>query len=282
MVDEYITGIAKNDSNIYDAEVYKTENMQMVYDEDYYNGNAIKTTIPNIPIFDTGELPIGNYTGQYSISFFYTSNTATTQGAPLLRIEMYEDGVLMSEDTSIYDNGTIYEYDLNFFEHSLDYGLHIQKTLKPKSTYQIIVRTSESLSNDVIFDHITFTKIPENVGADGFPIQQSISRRNSGSTTDISASGTKLTFEIVFGVIYGTWAANDNNTMGFTYNSKFKKVLGAFGTMYSEADGKLTVDWDSVNYTSSQVIMNIKNNSSSSCTLAGDVANLRIFVVGYI
>lgn len=281
-MDESITGIGVNTANIYDATLYKSEDTELIYDDKYQDGVAIKCNRPEVPIFDTGILPAGTFDGAYNIGFYYDSNTTTTQGTPLMRFEVYENGVLMPEDTSIYADGIIYENDLNYFKGAYNYGLHDTKVLKANCTYQVIVKTSTSLSNTAILDYITFSRIPPSGSINGFAAAQTAGMRNAGSSLDITTSGNQLTFEVIFGVISGTWVVDDSATMGFTYNTKFKNVLIALPVMYKEGDGKLTLDWESVNYTNSQVLINIRNNSTVSVDILGNVNNVRILVMGYI
>lgn len=280
------TGILKNSSNIFDATQYKTSSATVIYDDKYQDGNAITCSDPSTIIFDTGILPAGTFVGTYAIGFFYDSTTATAQGTPLMRFELYENGILMSETVTNYWNGssieTIYEYDLNYVEYINLYGLFDTKILKASSTYQLLVKTADTLNNNAILDYITFSRIGENTIADGFPIIPRVGCRNNNDTRDISAQGTQLTIEIVHGIIWGTWNANDNYAIGFTYNTPFKNIDIVLGTMYSEGNGQLNVDMESIDYANSQVIMNIRNNSSTSCSPTGAAINIKMMVMGYI
>lgn len=281
-------GILTNTPNIYDATSRRIpENTELIFDDKYQGGEAISSTKPGVTIFDTGVIKAGTFAGTYSIGFYYDSSTATVQGTPLMRFEVYEDGVLMPEDTSVYANGTIYEYDLNFFNYSYLYGLHDNKVLKANSTYRVVVKTSDSLTNDVILDYVTFSRHGDNGIINTNPEQQKASLRNGGRTTDISTNGTQMVFEEIKGTLSGSFSAGETANYGYTYNTKFKTILGAHPTIL-DGNGQMLLNWSDVNYINNQVLIYIKNISSSTWTKAVSDANawnygnLRVMVVGYI
>lgn len=282
-------GILTNTPNIYDATSRRIpENTELVFDDKYQGGGAISSTKPGVTIFDTGVIKAGTFAGTYSIGFYYDSSTATVQGTPLMRVEIYEDGVLMPEDTSVYQdtNGediTLYEYDLNFFNYSYLYGVHITKVFKANATHQIIVKTAETLEDHAVLDYVTLSRHGQDGIINGISPMQTISIRNGGSTRDISTYGTQMVMAVISGKETGlTLASGAMVTHGFTYNTPFKSIVYANPTIYYEGNGQLTTDWKSTDLTNSQILINIRNNSSSSITLTGSTYNIQILVVGYI
>lgn len=273
-------GILTNLANIYDATGFRTPEAQLVYDDKYRGGSAITCSKPDTIIFDTEEIRAGQLSGTYSIGFYYDSSTATVQGTPLMRFEIYEDGVLMPEDTSVYSDGTVYEYDLNFVNYGYLYGLHDTKVFKATSSYQIIVKTSESLTNDAILDYVTLARHGENGVINGRPITQSISMRNVGKTENISNYGTQLTIETVRGGFTGTMNSQERYSATYPYSTPFKTIRGAWVNV-KDPTGKIFANCSNKNYTNNTVTLTFANVSSSSWS-SSDTDNIQIIIVGYI
>jgi len=272
-------GILTNFANIYDATGYRTPDAQLIYDDKYRGGEAITCSKPDTIIFDTGEIQAGQLAGTYSVGFYYDSSTATVQGTPLMRFEVYEDGILMPEDTSVFSDGTLYEYDLNFVNYAYIYGLHDTKVFKASSTYQIVVKTSDSLTNDAVLDYVTLARHGENGLIDGRPRVQHIGIRNGGSTINISSYGTQRTMEVVIGTYDASIAANTKmDSIGWTYSTPFKTINFASASL--RYDTPLTFKWVSTSFSTSTVYFTVYNNSNSDATVTG--GQMRILLVGYI
>lgn len=277
-----IDGILNNTPNIYDAVNLKTDNALTIDSEEYQNGQAITCSMPGVTIFDTGLIPEGTFSGTYSIGFFYDSSSATVQGTELMRFEIYEDGELLEEDTTYYasDDLTLYQFDLNYIEDVITYGLFQNFTLKANSTYQIVIKTSHNLEDDAILDYVIFEKVPNNIAIDTKPFVATVGIRNSGDNRNIGAHGVQLGKEIVIGEITGTWASMENYVMGFTYNENFKTIAMVIPTLM-DGDGRMHLDLYSIDYANSQVRINIRNISDASWT-ATQPTNVRISIEGYI
>jgi hypothetical protein len=283
-MDENITGIIKNPSNVYDATIYKTGDATLISDAKYQNGNAISCSIPEVTIFDTGIIPAGTFAGTYSIGFFYDSSTATVQGTPLMRFEIYEDGVLMPEDTTTFYEGTVYEHDLNYVEDANIYGVHSTKTFIASSTYQIIIKTDSSLTNDAILDYITFVRLNNNTQINGRPPGQMHGLRNGGSTSTFAEEGNIYCSEIVIGYIGGTISAGATTTWDYSYYTPFKSIKAVFTELRADCDGAVNPMWNGSNLTDKTINILFRNNSSSSATFTGSTSynNVRALIVGYI
>lgn len=282
-----MTSLLKNGPNILDAIEYKVGGL-MITGNQYNNGNAIQAFDPDITLMDTGELKAGVFGGSYSIGFYYDSTTTTTQGTPLMRFEMYEDGVLMEEDTTWYDVGLYqYEYDLNYVEHIHEYGLFINKTLDPNKSHRLIVKTSPDLADDVILDYIIFEKIPSTGTIDGKPVAAWTGGRNIGRDRDISTYGTQFTEEVIVAEFKGSLLSGAGGSWGWSYNAPFKTISGVYVTLI-DGNGQLTCNWAGWRPEDGQVDIYIRNNSSftwNSATVASSAwnySNIRILVKGYV
>ena len=279
-------GILRNSANIFPAAKFPGQSVSTITGA-YFNGQAVMAFDPDTIIMDTREIPAGVLGGTYNIGFFYDSTTSTIQGTPLMRIEIYEDDILMEEDTTIYSNGILYQYDLNFIEHIHDYGLFINKSLDANKSHRLVVKTSPQLSNDAILDYVMFEKVGNNEVMNGDPYTAHIGMRNLARTQDISTYGTQLITEQVRGQFKGNLLAGAGGSYGWSYNSKFKTVIGAYPTII-DGNGQLTLNWADWNPSTSQVEIDIRNNSSSTwnsasvSTSAWNYDNVRILVVGYI
>lgn len=280
-------GILKNGPNIFDAHPHSGVGTLLVTGDQYNNGTAVKAFDPGIVMMDTGIIPAGTFGGTYSIGFYYDSTTATVQGTPLMRFEMYEDGVLMPEDTSEYVNGTLYSYDLNYVEHVHTYGLFQNFTLDASKTHQLIIKTASGLVDDAILDYIIFEKVASNDIVNGIPVVISIGCRNGGDTRDISTHGTQLVYEWIHGCLAGTLTPGGHVNYGYRYNTPFKTVIGVAPTII-DSYGQLISDWSDWTPETSQVKIYIKNISSSNWNKAvndesaWNYTNVRILISGYI
>jgi hypothetical protein len=276
------SGILKNTANIFDAEDYKKGSSTVIYDSKYHNGCAVTCDVPNEVIFDTGDLVAGeSFAGTYNVKFFYDSSTATTQGTPLFRFSVLEDGVELEEDTSLYLGGyVLYQYDLNYVEHVLEKGLSQPFEIKANKTYQIIVKTSEYLVDDAILDYIVLEKIPANTMLDGRNVVARAGMRNVGNTTDISTYGTQPVVEVLIGNFTGTFSAGGDISLGYTYNTKFKTILVGIPNL-TNSNGQIKCEYTGYNSTTSQVNIYFKNIGGVDWTGATS-STLTIIVIGYI
>lgn len=282
-----MTSILKNTPNILDAGEYCIGGT-LIAGNEYNQGHAIKAFDPNMILMDTKEIKAGTFGGSYSIGFYYDSGSATVQGTPLMRIEIYEDGVLMEEDTTWYDVGLYqYEYDLNYVEHVHQYGLFINKTLDPNKSHRLIIKTSPELSHDVILDYVIFEKIPSTGTIDGKPVAAWTGGRNIGRSRDISTYGTQFTEEVIVAELKGSFSVGAGASYGWSYNAPFKTISGVYVTLL-DGNGQLTCNWADWRPEDGQVDIYIRNNSSftwtsaSVATSAWNYSNVRILVKGYV
>lgn len=240
-------GILINNANVYNAVDYRDyANTEFVFGDQYMSGVGISCIGGGLTMFDTGVIPAGTLSGDYDLGIYYDCPSFTNQGEQLMRFEIYEDGVLLPENVTVYSGGNLYGYDLNTVTDSLTYGLHYFVTLKAACTYQIKVKTSTSIGSKIaILDYIYFARNGENSTNWGNPVAATIGRRNVSSTDTIGDTGTKLVFEVVDGKITAssgstiTWYAGNTVSQGFTWNQPFKKIVGAFPVGGSTAVGKL-------------------------------------------
>lgn len=274
-------GLLMNMSNIVTASEIRSDVGTIIYHESYNEGEAVTCSTPGVEICRTPVYPKGTFSGTYSIGFFYDSSTATVQGTELMRFEIYEDGILLPEDTSVYAEGTVYQFDLNYVTNVIEHGLYQNFTLKANSTYQIIIKTSPNLTHDAILDYIIFEKVASNTMLWGTPKAQILGERNAGISGNLDINGVQVVSEMINGIVNNSLSSGVMVTLPYTFNTKFKSIIIALPTMYGDGDGKLTVDWDSTDYNNSQVLINIRNNSSSTWT-ASVSPNLRILILGYI
>lgn len=280
-------GILKNNANIFDAVMHGTNNASVITGSQYLNNHALQSSTPGVKIFETNIIPARAFGGTYSIGFFYDSPTATVQGTPLLRFELYEDGNLIPEDTTTILYGTQYQYDLNYVENVHSYGLFQNFALDANKTHQLIVNTSPELDDTVILDYIIFEKVSNNTVVDGKPIIPRIGLRDAGDTRDISSYGTQLVMEQITGAISGSISPGNYYNYGYTYNTPFKTVIGVYPTII-DGNGQLLTNWSDWMPQYSQVKIYIKNVSGSnwskavSDTNAWNYFNVRILVLGYI
>jgi hypothetical protein len=282
-----MTSILKNGPNIMGAAEYNVGG-ELISGAEYHKGQAVKAVEPNTIIFDSKELRPGLFGGGYSIGFFYDSTSATVQGTPLMRIELYEDGELMPEDTIVFSTGTVYEYDLNFVNYSHVYGVFINKTLDPNKTHQLIIKTSPDLVDDVILDYVIFEKMPSTAVMNGMLFAQECGMRNGGIIGDLSKLGTQLVIEEIYGTIGTTSIPAGSATEGaWTYRTPFKFIIGAHPQII-DSNHQLDCYWSDWTPALSQISLKTKNISGStwtkgtSDTSAWNYNNVRILVVGFI
>lgn len=287
-------GILRNNANIYPASTFAAENTQIITG-DYMAGQAVMSVDPDTPLMDTKEIPAGALGGTYTIGFFYDSTTAATSGTPLMRFELYEDGVLMEEDTSEYVYGTVYQYDLNFLEDIHKYGMHANFTLDANKSHRLIVKTSPELGYDVILDYVIFEKVASNNIVNGNPIAARMGKRNMVPNNlnffcgadNLEEYGTQFVIEQITGTIGPSMGAGTNYQLGWTYNTPFKTVIGAYPNII-DSNHQLDYFWSDWWPQYSQVQIKIKNTSGSTWTkavsdeTAWNYHNMRILVVGYI
>ena len=285
----------RNNANIYPATIYSTGNSQILPGSEYFNGEAITETTPDTIVMDTKEIAPGVLDGTYNIGFFYDSNSATDNGTPLFRFELYEDGVLLDEDTSDHVYGTVFQFDLNYLEHIHKYGLYVNFRLDVNKTHQLIVKTSDDLQHDAILDYVIFEKVAGNSVVNGNPIAPRMAKRNIttsgyhylGGPDNLEDFGTQLVFEQIMGAVGGGISAGSEYELGWTYNTPFKTIIGAYPNII-DANNQLICNWSDWWPNYSQVQIKIKNISSStwskaiSDTSAWNYLNMRILVAGYI
>ncbi|MFZ3131198.1 MAG: hypothetical protein WA125_08895, partial [Desulfosporosinus sp.] len=231
----------------------------------------------------------------YSLGFFYDSTTATLNGTRLMRFELYEDGELMPEDTSAYVYGTVYQNDLNYLENIHTYGLFTNYTLNSHKTYQLIIKTAPELVDDVILDYVIFEKVAFNAVVNGNPIAPRMGMREIdtegknyiGGPENLEEYGTRLQIEQITGSLNETITPGTSIERGWTYNTPFKTVIGAYPNII-DGNNQLNVHWSDWWPVYDQVQIKIKNISSSNWTKTvtdeslWNWHNMRILVVGYI
>ena len=240
-------GLLTNSANVYNAVDYRDyANTEFVFGDQYMSGVGISCVGGGLTMFDTGVIPAGTLSGDYDLGIYYDCPSFTNQGEQLMRFEIYEDGVLLPENVTVYSSGNLYGYDLNTLTDSLTFGLHYFVTLKASCTYQIKVKTSTSIGSRIaILDYIYFARNGENSTNYGKPQASLISKRSASSTDTLSDNGTKLVFEVVDGIITAasgstiSWSAGYHIMNGFTWNTQFKSVIGAFPIGGSTSIGKL-------------------------------------------
>lgn len=287
-------GILQNNANIFDAVFHGTNNASVITGPQYMNGHALQSSTPDVPIFDTKTIPAGVFSGTYSIGFFYDSNSATENGTQLLRYQIFEDDELMSEDQSTYLYGTVYQFDLNYLEHIHKYGLYANFKLDADKNHRLVIKTSPELEHDAILDYVIFEKVAGNSIVNGNPIAPRMGKRDIsasgynylGGPDNLEDYGTQLVYEQITGTLTGNLSAGVTTEHGWTYNTPFKTVIGAYPQVI-DANAQLLINWSGVNIYD-QVLVKIKNISSSTWSKAvtdtsrWDYFNMRIFVVGYI
>lgn len=287
-------GILRNSANIFPAAKFASDNVSIVTGG-YFNGQAVRAFGPNSSMMDTREIPAGVLGGTYTIGFFYDSTTATENGTPLMRFELYENDVLMAEDTSAYVYGTVYQNDLNYLENIHNYGLFTNYNLDPNKSHRLVVKTSPLLSGDAILDYVIFEKVASNNIINGNPIAPRMGKRNMDSSSlnyfggadNLEDYGTQLVMEQITGTMASTFAAGASGEYGWTYNTPFKTVIGAYPNII-DANNQLICNWSDWWPVYDQVQIKIKNISSSTWSkavtdqTAWNYHNMRILVVGYI
>ena len=272
-------GILTNLANIYDATGFRTPEAGLVYDDKYRGGEAITCSKPDTIIFDTEEIRAGQLTGTYSIGFYYDSSTATVQGTPLMRFEIYEDGELMEENIVDYGSWTIYENDLNFMNYSYILGLHDTEVFKASSSYRIIVKTADTLTNDAILDYVTLARHGETGIVNTRPRMIQYSGRNAGNPINLLTQGAQLGVEVDGGTISGTLSADGTFSATFQYYRDFKSLAGTWVTVYDPA-GKVMGSVTSMDTTNKTINVIFRNVSTSSWT--GTDIKVQFLVIGYI
>jgi hypothetical protein len=285
-------GILTNTSNIYDAvDNRNAATTEIIHDSKYNNGTAIKAVGTNQLMFDTGVIPAGTFSGTYDIGIFYDDIGRTAQGQQLMRWAIYEDGVLMPEDTGTFSGGSIYMYDMNTVEESWKYGLHTTLKLNAASTYQIKITTSGSIgSRTAILDYVSLARAAENAMIWGRPNGLTFGARNQSETDTWADNGSQLTIDVIHGTMNGPWAVDtmySGAPWGFTYSAPFKSIIGAWPTMYCEnngtgaAHGQLLATVDSIDIPNNQVDCTIRNVSNTAISSTA-VFQIKILVVGFI
>ena len=279
-MEETVTGIINNPSNIYDATLYKKGSAELIYGDTYQKGSAIQSRKAGEIIFDSGIIPAGTFEGTYNIHFYYSSSSATVQGTPLMRFEIYENGVLMPEDTTVYGANTIYEYDLNYINGGLIYGIFDAKVLKANCNYQLIIKTSDQLAVDAILDYVSFSRVTDGAIINAIPFNKIVGTRNAGATNTLDELGTQQEIEIAAGTLTGTIAAGDTTTVTLTYITPFKRINIAIPSI-SNGNGQILCNYGSRDATASTITLKIRNVSTSSWT-GSNTSNLAIVIIGYI
>lgn len=275
-------GILINNANVYNAVDYRDyANTEFVFDDNYMSGVAISCVGGGLTMFDTGVIPAGTLSGDYDLGIYYDCPSFTNQGERLMRYEIYEDGVLLPEDTTVYSDGVVYSYDLNTVTDSLVYGYHKFITLKSACTYQIKIKTSTSISTKVaILDYIYFARNGENATNYGKAQAQIIGARDQSNTETLSDDGTKLVFEVINGGLgSGSWAVDEEYLWGYTFNTPFKSIVGAFPVGQANTMGRMTFSWANIDLPNSQVDIWIRCYKAISNTSEKYV---KILVLGFV
>lgn len=137
------TGIPANAGQTYDAIMFKGENSNVVYDDQFQNGSAVQAKAPGMVLMDTKTLPVGSITGLNNLFINWKcSNTDDKTLRVEIRAGEEEEGwdiAFQSEDASLnFGNEIIYDFD-------------------PYKTYRIII--SSLTSEEVFLDYIKLTPI---------------------------------------------------------------------------------------------------------------------------
>lgn len=137
------TGIPANAGQTYDAVMFKGENSNVVYDDQFQNGSAVQAKAPGMVLMDTKTLPVGSITGLNNLFINWKcSNTDDKTLRVEIRAGEEEEGwdiAFQSEDASLnFGNEIIYDFD-------------------PYKTYRIII--SSLTSEEVFLDYIKLTPI---------------------------------------------------------------------------------------------------------------------------
>jgi len=137
------TGIPANAGQTYDAIMFKGENSNVVYDDQFQNGSAVQAKAPGMVLMDTKTLPIGSITGLNNLFINWKcSNTDDVTLRVEIRAGEEEEGwdiAFQCEDASFnFGNEIIYDFD-------------------PYKTYRIII--SSLTSEEVFLDYIQLTPI---------------------------------------------------------------------------------------------------------------------------
>lgn len=286
MVTTDSTGILTNTPNIIDAVSYKADGAEIIYNEKYINGRAVTSSKPSLKLFDTGVIAEGVFAGNYAIGFYFDSTSTTTQGQQIMRVEIYEDGVLMDESIKYYAGRVIYEYDLNWATDVHTHGLFIHKQLKANKTYQIIVKTAGNLTSDAIIDYITFDRIASISPFDGLTMAAKASQRNLSSTLSLDENGSELVHEVMMGTLLGDIDPGDTYSALYTPFTTFKTVVAAYADVV-DGYGNLNCNFAGTTDLGS-IRIYIKNVGGSTWSKEiTDTANkwyknMRILIIGYI
>lgn len=289
-------GILTNTSNIYDAvDNRNAATTEIIYDSKYFGGTAIKAVGTNQLMFDTGTIPAGTFSGAYNISIYYDCPSYTAQGQQLMRWAIYEDGVLMPEDTSVIQSGGTnyvnYEYDMNTVDDIWRYGMHTTLILKASSTYRITVTTSGSISTrTAILDYVALARQPENSPSWGRPQAQRAGLRNLGDTRSLADDGSQVVIDVIQGNTGVTSLAAGANitTGGYTYTAPFKSISGVWVTAVADdgtggGHGRLLCTVDGYDIPNNQVDVTIRNVSDATATTTSSKGfRIKVLVIGYI
>ena len=232
-------------------------------------------------MFDTGVIPAGTLSGDYDLGIYYDCPSWTNQGEQLMRYEIYEDGVLIPEDTTKYSTGVVYQYDLNTLTGSLELGYHRFITLKASCTYQIKIKTSTSIGSKIaILDYIYFARNGENSTNYGKPASMLNSQRNYGSGSTLTDDGAKLVFEVINGGLgSGSWSAGEEYNWGYTFNAPFKSIVGAFPIGGQNTLARMTFGWAGTDIPNSQVDIYVRCNTALTTAVERQV---KVLVMGFV
>lgn len=137
------TGIPTNAGQVYDAVLFKGENSNVVYDDQFQNGSAVQAKAPGMVLMDTKVLPVGTIQGWNSIFINWKSTNTTDY---LLRVEIYAGSDEVGWDIAFQCESS-----------EFNYGNEIIYDFDPYKTYRIII--TSLTSEEVFLDYIEFTAI---------------------------------------------------------------------------------------------------------------------------
>jgi hypothetical protein len=233
-MDESTTGILVNHRSIIDAVTYRSQYMEVIFDDSYQNGNAISTTIPNMQMMSI-TLSTGDYVGNYELRVLGVNN---------LRIIILQDGNA-TFDTNIINDSTLHTTPSKIINKFL-----------PSSEYEIRV-LSTPLTTSVlpsVLDLIQLDPVADNVLLNGY-----------------DSGGHDLPQVIQTGSLTITGNNTPSNTKTITFENAYTNLLGLFlqsaSADYVTGIDSYTYDGSS-NVTAALIRLSSRTNTNWSGTVS--------------
>jgi hypothetical protein len=150
------SGLPSNHHLTFDAVLYRTPQAEVITGS-YEDGEAIKTSIPNITVVDTGELEAGYLSGYYSVRVYWTTTGELEPGQVAGELEIYKDG----SKIDYTGTGDANDDGLLLCDQNSGNGTRFTLWFDPKSTYQLKFKSGVSITPTVplIVDYIKFDQI---------------------------------------------------------------------------------------------------------------------------